>query len=332
MRTRIDLLTVFLLCAAIAPSPAAERPPVDGRYFEQHVRPLLESRCLKCQGAQKQEGHLRLDSRAAMLQGGENGAAIVAGNPDSSLLIEAVNRQGLEMPPDGELSPGEIGHLAAWIAGGAAWPEDAGPLHETSGLITEADREWWAFRPLLKPDVPRSAGDDWSRNPIDRFVLERLSQAELSPAPPADEVTLVRRLFFDLIGLPPTPEEVDAYLSDSSADAWSQLVDKLLADDRYGEHWARFWLDLVRYAESDGWKADTYRPHLWRYRDYVVDAFNQDKPYPQFVQEQLAGDEISRHDPTTLAAAGFLRLGIFEYNQRDARSHWNDIIDEITDV
>ncbi len=192
--------------------------------------------------------------------------------------------------------------------------------------------DWWAFEPVTRPAVPVSAGDNWSRNPIDRFVLARLRAEGLTPAPRAEEAILVRRLYFDLIGLPPTPEELDAYFNNASADPWAALVDRLLADPRYGEHWARFWLDLVRYAESDGWNKDSYRPNAWRYRDYVVDAFNDDKPYPAFVREQIAGDEMPGDDPAQEIATGFLRLGIYEYNQRDARSHWNDIMNEITDV
>lgn len=195
----------------------------------------------------------------------------------------------------------------------------------------EVDSDWWAFQPRTSPEVP-SVDSDWPRNEIDRFILRELSAHDIPPAPEASKEVLVRRAYFDLIGLPPTPEEIDAFLNDESPDAWDRLIDKLLDDPRYGEHWARFWLDLVRYAESDGWNKDSYRPNIWRYRDYVVDAFNNDKPYPQFVMEQLAGDEISADDPEDLIATGFLRLGIYEYNQRDAKPHWNDIMNEITDV
>ncbi len=332
MRSRFEPL--FAVCFALLAGrlPAAEPSPPGLVHFEKHVRPLLEAKCVKCHGENKQEGELRLDSRASVLKGGENGPAIVAGAPGTSLLIEAVNYESLEMPPGGKLSPREIEHLTAWIAAGAAWPDGADHLRDASEAITDADQQWWAFQPLKRPDIPRDAGDGWSQSPVDQFVRHRLSQADMHPAPRADEVALIRRLYFDLIGLPPTPEEIDAFLSDDAPDAWKRLVEKLLADSRYGEHWARFWLDLVRYAESDGWKADGYRPHMWRYRDYVVGAFNEDKPYPRFVQEQLAGDEMPGDDPSALAAAGFLRLGIYEYNQRDARAHWNDIINEITDV
>ncbi|HSG71977.1 MAG TPA: DUF1549 and DUF1553 domain-containing protein, partial [Planctomycetaceae bacterium] len=219
-----------------------------------------------------------------------------------------------------------------WIAAGGTWPERTEPIREESAGISETDRAWWAFQPLAKPDVPALNEDRWSKNEIDRFIAYRLQQAELTPAPQAMRSQLVRRLYYDLIGLPPSPEELDAFLQDESPDAWETLIDRLLADERYGEHWGRYWLDLVRYAESDGWNQDAYRPHIHRYRDYVVRSFNDDKPYPQFVREQLAGDEIPDAGPEELSATGFLRLGIYEYNQRDAKSHWDDIINEMTDV
>ncbi len=202
------------------------------------------------------------------------------------------------------------------------------PFH----AVAEDDRDWWAFQPLVKPDIPVVENERWSRNPLDRFIYHRMAAAGIEPAPLADHTTLVRRLYFNLLGLPPTPEQIDAFVFDDSPDAWESLIDRLLDDPRYGEHWARFWLDLVRYAESDGWNKDSYRPHIWRYRDYVVQSFNNDLPYPDFVLQQLAGDEIPSDSPQHRIATGFLRLGIYEYNQRDARAHWNDIMNEATDV
>ena len=301
-------------------------------FFELQVRPILADRCLKCHGASKQEGGLRLDSRKALLSGGDSGPAVELGESDDSLLISAVRYEGPEMPPAGPLSDSQVAALTRWIDEGAEWPEHDATIRAAASGVAEADRRWWAFRPLQKPAPPSVENDDWSTNALDQFVLERLRASGLSPAPRADRRTLIRRLYFDLLGLPPTPAEVDAFVADGAPDAWPRLVDRLLEDARYGEHWARFWLDLVRYAESDGWNQDAFRPHLWRYRDYVVDAFNDDKPYPRFVLEQLAGDELPGDDPTPRAAAGFLRLGIYEYNQRDARSHWNDVVNEMTDV
>ncbi len=312
---------------------AADRPADAAvAHFEQHIRPILATKCLKCHGEKKQEGKLRLDSREAMLQGGESGPSIVPGKTVDSLLIEAIKYESFEMPPTGQLSAKEIEQFEQWVAAGAIWPENAGTLREESGLIAPADREWWAFQPLFKPEVPVAENDHWSRNEIDRFVFARLAEQGMHAAPQADRNTLVRRLYFDLLGLPPTPDEIDSFVNDESPEAWEKLIDRLLDDQRYGEHWARYWLDLVRFAESDGWNQDAFRPNLWRYRDYVVDSFNDDKPYPEFVRQQLAGDEIQEDNPEHLAAAGYLRLGIYEYNQRDARGHWNDIMNEMTDV
>jgi hypothetical protein len=300
--------------------------------FEKHIRPLLATQCLECHSQQKQEGHLRLDTRAAMLQGGDSGAAIVPGKPDESLVVEAIEYESFEMPPSGKLDDADIQRFKSWIADGAVWPQHQTPLRAASKTIDDADRDWWSFRPLKKPGVPQLPTDTWSENAIDRFVFRQLSQRGIRPAARADETALVRRLYFDLIGLPPSPQQVDDYLNNPSTRRWEELIDALLANPAYGEHWGRYWLDLVRYAESDGWNQDAYRPVVWRYRDYVVRSFNQDRPYPQFVRQQLAGDQLDDDDPENLAATGFLRLGIYEYNQRDAKSHWNDIINEMTDV
>jgi hypothetical protein len=303
------------------------------KFFETHVRPLLVEKCQQCHGEEKQRGSLRTDSISSLLTGGESGPALVPHEPDESLLIEAIRYESYEMPPDGQLSEKEIGILVKWVEMGAPWPGGTREVRPTSqdSPISDEDREFWSFRPIQEVPVPQ-AGGDWPRNDIDRFIFRKLDENGLTPAPEADRIHLVRRLYFDLIGLPPTPEQIDAFLSDSSPDAYEKLVDELLESERYGEHWARFWLDLVRYAESDGFRKDDYRPDAWRYRDYVIDAFNQDKPYDRFVAEQLAGDEIAPHDPHALAATGFLRHGIYEYNQRDARTQWHDMLNDVTDT
>ena len=310
---------------------AADRQAARVAHFETHVRPLLAGKCVKCHGEKKQEGGLRLDSREAILRGGESGPAMIVGAPGKSLIIAALRYESFEMPPSGQLPEGAVGPIAAWIAAGAVWPEGQ-VVREASATITEVDRQWWAFQPVGHPKPLVVKNDGWSRNPVDQYVLVKQRERGLTPAPEASRETLIRRLYFDLIGVPPTPEEVDAFVVDKREDAWEQWIDRLLEDPRYGEHQARFWLDLVRYSESDGWNQDAYRPHIWRYRDYVVNAFNSDKPYPQFVLEQLAGDELNEDNPEHLDAVGFLRLGIYEYNQRDARSHWDDIMNEMTDV
>jgi len=261
-------------------------------FFEKQVRPVLATNCIKCHGAKKQEGGLRLDSRKAMLVGGDGGPAIVPKNLEESLLVEAIRYEGAEMPPAGQLPAKEIEVVEAWIRGGALWPEHAEAIRDTSGTITETDREWWAFLPIQPLEVPLLEDDQWSRTDIDRFVYQKMVAQGIEPAPEADREKLIRRLYFDLIGLPPTPAEIAEFNTDRSEDAWESLIDKLLADERYGEHWARFWLDVVRYAESDGWNKDSFRPNIWRYRDYVVNAFNVDKPYPEFVRQQLAAMKL----------------------------------------
>ncbi|MFN0197505.1 MAG: PSD1 and planctomycete cytochrome C domain-containing protein [Planctomycetaceae bacterium] len=298
------------------------------------IRPLLSEKCFKCHGPSKQNGKLRLDSRTSILRGGENGSAIVPGKPDESLLIDAINFKSLEMPPSGKLSDDEITALTQWVRDGAVWPETLKSEHSTGfgSAITDSDRAYWAFQPLRQSSPPDVGVDSWCRNEIDRFILRRLIDEGISPAPSADKLTLIRRIHFDLIGLPPTPSDIDAFLADTADDAYERLVDRLLDDPRYGEKWARHWLDLVRYAESDGYKQDDYRPEAWRYRDYVVQSFNGDKPYDRFVLEQLAGDEIAPRDPEILAATGYLRHWIYEYNQRDVRTQWDTILNDMTDV
>ena len=309
--------------------------------FEKEIRPVLVEHCIECHGADKQEGGLRLDSAAALQNGGESGPALLAGEPAESLILEALKYESLEMPPSGPLSEQTVGQFELWIAEGAQWPESSPLLRAATDKISAEDRQWCAFQPLVRPDCPPVANQSWPAGAIDCFVLARMEAAQLTPAPMAEDRTLVRRLYFDLLGVPPTLEELAdacgalsqaADESTSQALPWETLVDRLLDDPRYGEHWARHWLDLVRYSESDGWNLDAYRPEIWRYRDYVVNSFNSDKPYPDFVREQLAGDEIDADNPEYLIAAGFLRLGIYEYNQRDARAHWNDIMNEVTDV
>lgn len=301
-------------------------------FFENEVRPLLAEKCVKCHSEKKQEGSLRLDKLDGFLTGGDSGPAIVPGKPDESMLIEAVRYESYEMPPNEKMSDEEIAVFVKWVQMGAPWPEHAGEVREASAQITDEDREWWSYQPLKKPEVPAADGKGWAKGEIDHFVYNKMAEKGIEPAPEADKATLVRRLYFDVIGLPPTPEEINAFLADTDPNAWENLVDRLLADKRYGEHWGRYWLDVVRFAESDGFNQDAFRPHLWRYRDYVVRSFNDDKPYPQFVKEQLAGDELPGDNPDNLVATGYLRLGIYEYNQRDARSHWNDIMNEMVDV
>lgn len=199
-------------------------------------------------------------------------------------------------------------------------------------LFSAEDREYWAFQPLANPAPPSVADQTWIRNPIDAFVLARLEAKGIEPAQQADRRTLIRRAYFDLWGIPPTPEAVREFVADPAPDAFKKLVDRLLNSPRYGERWGRRWLDLVRYSDSNGFKTDEFRPHIWRYRDYVIRSFNEDKPYDRFVKEQLAGDELDPNDPDAMIATGYLRLWPFESNQRDLDRQWSDILDEITDI
>jgi hypothetical protein len=348
---------VMILSLASASLSAGE-PKVDREaqaarlhFFEQKVRPLLVQDCQSCHGATKQKGGLRLDSREAILKGGDSGPAIVPGKPDESLIVSAVNYDGLEMPPACKLEPAKLEIVAKWVSLGAPWtplPTERTPKSissasaETRSPFSDIDRAFWSFQPLRSTVTaqaegclsacPEEACSHWSQNPIDRFILKRLLEKGLNPAPEADRRILIRRATFDLHGLPPTPEEINAFLTDSGVDAYERLIDRLLASPRYGQRWARHWLDLVRYAESDGYRQDAFRPNAWRYRDYVVRAFNADKRYDQFIIEQLAGDELAQDDPEGRVATGYLRLGTYEFNQRNVVGQWADILNDITDV
>jgi Protein of unknown function (DUF1553)/Protein of unknown function (DUF1549)/Planctomycete cytochrome C len=305
----------------------------ESNFFENQVRPLLVDHCIKCHGREKQEGGLRLDTEASMLAGGESGAVIEPGDPDSSRMIAAIRYEDLEMPPSGKLAESEVAVLEEWVRRGAIWPSLSSETMElrTALGINDADRDYWAFRPLRA--VPPAVTDlGIARTPVDGFVLAALQQHGLTLAPEADRSSLVRRLYFDLIGVPPSVEELQAFFNDEHADAYENLVDRLLSDPRYGEKWASHWLDLVRYAESDGFKADGDRPTAYLYRDWVIRSLNSDMPYDEFVLAQLAGDEIDSSNPDLLTATGYLRHWSYEYNQRDVQSQWNNILNDITDV
>jgi hypothetical protein len=327
-----------LLAWFLAPGKAAApgQPSPEGlRFYDQEVRPILAASCFKCHSheAKKAKGGLVVDSLGGLLKGGDTGPAIVPGAPAKSLLIRAVRHvdDDLKMPQGGKkLSDQQIDRLVRWVKMGAPAPA-ADKAVKARGKISDEDRAWWAFQPVREPPIPKVT-NAWCRNAIDRFIYAKLTAEGLQPSPQADRMALCRRVTFDVTGLPPTPAEVDAFLADQAPGAYERLVDRLLASPRYGEHWARHWLDLARYAESDGFRADGYRPSAWRYRDYVIRAFNQDKPYDRFVLEQLAGDEIAPDDPAALAATAFLRHTIYEFNQVDCRSQWADMLNDLTDV
>jgi hypothetical protein len=278
----------------------------DHTFFEVKIRPILSERCFPCHGGKKISHDLRVDSRAALLRGGKTGPAIVPGDPAASLLIRAIRyeHEDLKMPPDQRLSADTVADFTAWTARGAPWPAS------DKADAFRAQRHW-AFVPPRSVHPP-SVGDGRA-HPIDAFILEQLRAHALHPLPPADRRTLLRRLSFDLIGLPPTPDEIDAFVADPSPAAWENAVDRLLASPRYGERWGRHWLDVARYADTAGDNADYPVPEARLYRDYVIDALNADKPYDRFVQEQLAGDILARegfreHYAERVIATGFLAL------------------------
>lgn len=307
------------------------------RFFEMEIRPLLANECYKCHSAEEAKGGLRLDHRDFIVKGGDNGPAIVDRTPDLSPLVHAVRRSDPDfaMPPKKALTSEQVAALEKWVALGAPWPAEVAKSGETDeNGFTEEDRNWWAIKPVADPAPPK-AGEGWAKNPIDAFIAAKLAEKDLKPAAPAEAGELVRRLYFDLHGLPPAPEEVVAFEKAFPADpdkAVAELADKLLASPRYGERWGQHWLDVVRYAESDGYRADDYRPETWIYRDYVVRSINEDKPYHRFIREQLAADEFAADDPETLIATAFMRLGIYEWNQRNARMQWDLILTEMTNV
>jgi uncharacterized small protein (DUF1192 family) len=296
----IHLARMSLLAAIVAGifCHRAEAADTDSlAFFENNIRPLLIENCVKCHGPKKSESGLRLDSKQAVLKGGESGPAVVAGKVEDSLLITAVRHEdGFEMPPGKKLSKREITSLVTWIEKGAAWPDGMtlakGPKLR-GGPITDVERAHWSYRKILDPTPPQFDSSPSVRNDIDRFVQSRLAEAGLKPRSLASKRVLIRRATFDLTGLPPAPAEIDAFLQDESENAFSKVVDRLLSSKAYGERWGRHWLDVVRYADTAGDTADYPTPLSYKYRNWVIDAFNKDKPYDQFVREQIAGDILA---------------------------------------
>jgi hypothetical protein len=330
MKKFLLLFICLLSAAALAEETDAQR--AGNQFFENEVRPLLSKRCFDCHGEKKQKGGLRVDDVSFLKAGGDDGPAFVPGDPEKSSMIEAVRygNKDLQMPPKEKLPDNEIAVLEKWIKLGAPWPASAGKRVMTDGF-SEDDRKFWCFQPLAKVTPPQIASA-WVRNDIDRFVAQKYAETKLDPAPEADRRELVRRVYFDLHGLPPTPAQIEVFVNDKSPDAYEKLVDELLASPRYGERWAQHWLDLIRYAESDGYNADEYRPAVWPYRDWIIKSLNNDKPYDQFVREQLAGDEIAPNDPNVFIATSYLRNPIYEWNERDVRGQWEIILNDITDT
>jgi len=298
------VLIVALVNAAAPVQGGDGSPRLDRRIdFGRDVRPILAEHCYACHGPSKQKGGLRLDRKPAAFKGGDSGPVIVPGKADDSLVVRLT--AGLEddrvMPPKGErLASLQVAALRAWIDQGADWP----------GTVDGVDgRDWWSLRPLSRPAVPAPSSGAGARNPIDAFVRAKLREKGLAPSPEADRQTLARRLYFDLIGLPPTPVELDAFVSDPAPDAYEKLVDRLLASPHHGERWARHWLDVVHYGDTHGYDKDQPRPAAWPYRDYVIRSFNVDRPYGEFVRQQVAGDVVEPGGADGVIAMGFIAAG-----------------------
>jgi mono/diheme cytochrome c family protein len=302
----------------------------DARFFETQVRPILQAHCAKCHGGEKAKSGLRFTSRESVLKGGERGPAISIERPEESLLLEAINYGDLEMPPSGRLAQAQIDVLTQWVKRGAPWPESLAVLKAGGPPpVDDMARRFWSFRPVVRPPVPEVRNGNWVKTPIDALILSKLEARGLAPAPPARKTQLLRRLTYDLIGLPPTVREVDAFCADNTATAYEKAVDRLLASPHYGERWARHWLDLVRYAETNSFEFDAPKPNAWRYRDYVIKSLNEDKPYDRFIFEQLAGDELEPAAVESLIATGYYRLGPWDGGAPDRLQATYDELDDI---
>ncbi len=308
--------------------------------FTKEILPILANNCFKCHGEAQQLSGLDLRSRDGMLKGGKNGPALAAGNAQGSRLYRRV--AGLEPPrmPFGGpyLSDAQMAVLRDWISQGARWEGPAvAQVKAASSTAKWEDmeipaeaRQWWSFRKPVRAPVPRVKNAEWGRHPIDAFLAQVFEQKGLAPAPPADRRTLIRRAYLDLTGLAPPPEQVEAFVRDTAPDAWEKLIDRLLASPHYGERWGRHWLDVARYADSSGFEHDRDRPTAWRYRDYVIDSFNKDKPYSVFLREQLAGDELDWVSFESKIATGFLRAGPrVEFREKDNPQYRFDYLDDM---
>jgi hypothetical protein len=301
-------LTSFLILWTASKALAGDRLAAD-RDFDAKVAPILARRCLDCHSGSDPKGKLDLARKATALAGGDAGAAIVPGKPDESLLWERIDND--EMPPKSSLPAAEKTVIRDWIASGAPWGTDPIDPYQVT-TARRAGRDWWSLQPVLRPLLPEGRRQGWSRTAIDAFILQQLEARGLAPAPQADRAVLIRRLAFDLTGLPPAPIAVDEFVNDTAPDAYERLVDRILASPQYGVRWARWWLDLARYGESNGFEYDEFRPSAWPYRDWVVNAFNRDLPYDEFARMQVAGDALSPRDAESIKATGFLVAGAYD--------------------
>jgi hypothetical protein len=332
---------LILWAGSIVTVFAAEPNPQKLDYFEKKVRPILVNHCFACHSAEtKPAGGLRVDDRNGLLTGGNSGASVVPGKSNDSLLLKRIAKEAKRrMPLEGEhLNDEQISVLKKWIDDGATWPSVVVPsgVGQLKPKYEQLKKEHWAWQPLSNPAVPAVVNALWARSEVDRFVLAKLESSNLQPVRDADKLELIRRLSFDLVGLPPTPAEVDRFLADNSADSVEKLVDRLLASPAYGEHWGRHWLDVARYGESTGPSRNIPYPHAWRYRDYVLNSINADVPFNRFIQEQIAGDLLpastDEEKNRLKIATGYLAIGVKDVNQRFKVRFLMDNIDEQIDV
>ncbi len=329
----IRTLTLAVLAGTLA--HAADKPTAaDIEFFETRVRPVLAKNCYGCHSSEVKSpmGGLFLDSRNGLITGGKSGPAIVLGNPDASLLIRAVRYQGPKMPPSGQLSDSVVDDLVKWVGMGAPDPREGKTTVAASTIDLEKGRQYWAFQAPVKPALPKVRNAKWAYVPADRFVLARMEQERLAPVADASRTTWIRRVSLDLTGLPPTLDEIDAFLADHSKDAYAKVVDRLLASPGFGERWGRHWLDVARYADTVGRGRNYPFPLAWKYRDWVIDAINRDVPYDQFVREQIAGDLLPAGSTAKrneqLTAAGFLALGSLDLVEQNPTVFTMDLVDE----
>ena len=305
-------------------------------FYKTKVKPILVNNCNECHANEPDDlqGSLALTSRASILRGGDSGPAVDSNSPSESLLLKVINYEIYEMPPSGKMSADQINILKQWVKLGMPFDpaEEKDLVAESHSSVPEVNAEtkkWWSFQKVANIPVPTVENKAWPLNPIDNFLLNRLEEVSLQPAPPATRRVLARRVYYDLIGLPPTPEQVEAFVNDEDPDAYEKLINQLLESPHYGEKWGRHWLDLVRYAESNSFERDGTKPFVWRYRDYVIRSFNEDKPYDQFLIEQLAGDELANPTHDAVIATGYYRLGQWDDEPVDSLKAKYDELDDI---
>src|SRR3954470_2578662 len=340
---RHSILLGVLFCAAVAAPVsafAAEMERVSDaagiEFFEKKIRPVLADHCYKCHSGEKIKGGLQIDLRDTMRKGGKHGPAIVPGNPEKSLLLTAISYhdQKLQMPPKEQLTDAQVADFTQWVKMGAPDPRDGKSVAARPAYDWEKAKQFWSFKPVVEPAVPQVKDAAWAQNSIDRFIHSAQESAGVTPVEPADKRALIRRVTYDLTGLPPTPDEVESFVNDPSPNAYSALIERLLASPAYGEKWGRHWLDVVRYADTSGCNSDYPIPDAYRYRDYVIDSFNKDRPFDQFIKEQIAGDLLpaaSVEDRNAkVIATGYLALAR-RFGSRASEFHQTveDLIDNV---